>query len=102
MSTSTKKAIKDIQGDWVDLDILGTISTFVREHVLDQTFTNVGPTVDKKVFPPDGHKRIFFQYNVCVIPFHEFLFSFLGYQLSFNEFEVNVLNQLLIALHNYI
>lgn len=34
---------------------------------------------------------------VVVIPYHGFLFSLIGYRLPFNEFEVSVLNHLLIA-----
>lgn len=35
MSTLTKKYEKDTSGDWVDLDILGTVYAFVCEDVFD-------------------------------------------------------------------
>lgn len=37
------------------------------------------------------------QYGRCVIPFHEFIFSLVGYRIPFNEFEISVLNHLLIS-----
>lgn len=37
------------------------------------------------------------KYERCVIPIHECLFSLIGFHLSLNDFEVGVLNHLMIS-----
>lgn len=37
------------------------------------------------------------KHEACVIPFHECLFSYIGLQLPFNDFEVGVLNHMGIS-----
>lgn len=95
--TSTRKVNKDISGDWVDQDILRTVSAFVSEGVLDHTSIDVDPSSDLRVFPPYGDKRISSQYDGWVIPLHECLFYLFGFFLSFNVFEISVMNHLMIS-----
>lgn len=45
-STSTRKASKDILGDWADRDILRTIYAFVRDGILDQALIDEGLSSD--------------------------------------------------------
>lgn len=46
---------------------------------------------------PNKDKRTCSEYDVCVIPFYDCLFYILRFHLSFNDFEVGVLNHLLIT-----
>lgn len=46
MLIPTKKAGKDISGDWVHYNILGSTFSFARECVFDQTMTNVDPATN--------------------------------------------------------
>lgn len=39
---------------WVDQETLDIISTFIGEGGLDHIFTEVGPSSDLEVFPPEG------------------------------------------------
>lgn len=49
------------------------------------------------VLTPDKDKRICSEYDRCVTPFCDCLFSILDFHLSFNDFEISVLNHLMIA-----
>lgn len=94
VSTLTKKVEKYISDDWMDPDIPENVFVFVREHVFDQTSTSLDPLTYWIIIPLDGDKRVYSQYDECVILFHECLFSLIGYRLPFNEFEVkNNLNK---------
>lgn len=50
-----------------------------------------------EAFSLEGNKRIYNNYDGCVIPLHECLFSLIDFRLPFYEFEVGVLNHLEIA-----
>lgn len=56
-----------------------------------------GRSDDFWVFPLYKDQRIHRQYCGSVIPFQECMFFLTGYCLPFNEFEVGVLNHLLIT-----
>lgn len=49
------------------------------------------------VFVHEEENRVCSKYDMCVIPLHECMFSLIGLCLSFNNFEVRVLNLLLIS-----
>lgn len=72
---STKKDVKGISGNWVNSEILETISLFVYEYSFDKVVNDMGPTADWGVFPLDKDKRICNQYNGCTISLHELMFS---------------------------
>lgn len=97
-STLTRKMSRDILGDWVDREISRIISSFIHKGVLDKASIDVGPSSDWGMFLLDGDKRICSQYNACDIPFHEGLFSLTSFYLSFNEYDISVMNNLMIPL----
>lgn len=68
---STKKAGKDISGDWVDPKILGINFAFVRKNTFGRSFRDVGSVTDWGVFPLSENERICSQYDGCVVPFQE-------------------------------
>lgn len=94
MSNSTKKGDKDILRDKVNPNILRIVFAFVCEDVFDQVVTGVGLATNWGMFPPIKGKRIYSQYDECAIHFHECIFSLIGYRLTFNDFEVIILNHL--------
>lgn len=71
ISNSTKKVNKDISWDWVNLEVLKNIFAFVYEDVFDQVVTDVGPVDNLGLFPLDEDKRMYSQYEGCIIHFHE-------------------------------
>lgn len=96
--TLTKKANKDISGDWVNSKILEIAFTFVHGDVFDQAVIDMGLVDDFGVSPRDEDKIIRNQYDGCVISFDECMFSFIVHCFPFNEFEIGILNHLLITL----
>lgn len=79
---STKKDGNDISRNSENPETVGITFTFVCGRVFS--------------FPCEN-ETIYNPYSGCDIPFQESLFSIIGYQLPFNDFEVCVLNPLLIT-----
>lgn len=82
---------------WVDQETLETTSTFFFEGGLNRASTEVRPSSIIEVLVPEKEKRVCSKYDMCAIPLHECLFSFIGFCPPFDNFEVGVLNQLLIT-----
>lgn len=93
----TRKAKKDISSYLVDRETLETDSSFPCEGGLDYALIDVGPSSHYRVFPPNGDKRICSDYDICIIPFHEYLFSLMGFCLPFTNFNISVMNHLMIS-----
>lgn len=93
----TRKAKKDISTDWMDRETLENVSAFTRGGGLDYALSDAWSLSDWGVFSEEGYKRISYEYDECVIPFHDFLFSLKGFCLAFNDFEINVMNHLMTA-----
>lgn len=87
---------KDNSSNWVAQETLKSVSAFAHKGDLDYAFTDVNPSTEWKVFPPDGEKRICIEYDGCITPFHEYLFSLMGFHLPFNDFKISVMNHLMI------
>lgn len=80
------------------MEILEVTSVFSRGDAFAQADTNVDPPEYWGcIFTPNKEQRIYGQYGGCAIPFHECMFSLIGHHIPFNEFEMGVLNHLLIA-----
>lgn len=76
--------------------MLDVVSVLAGKGILDQAFIEVGPPSDLGVFSFEGEKNACSKYEGCVIPFHECLFSLIGFLLPFIDFEVGILNRLVI------
>lgn len=79
---------------WVDQETLNNISYLVGDSGICNAFIEVDPFLDWSVLPSKWDKRISSKYNGCVALIQECLFSFIGYGLLFNDFEVDVLNHM--------
>lgn len=72
-------------------------STNVYEINLDCSSIEVGPSSESGMHVLDEDKRECREYEACVIPLQNFLFSFIRRNLPFSDFEIGIFNHLLIA-----
>lgn len=82
--------------------MLDIIYVFVGKGGMEHAFTYVASLSYQGVFPLEGDKRVWSKYEVCAIPLHELLFSFIVLCLPFDEFVVDVLDHLGISPCNFI
>lgn len=80
----------------MDQKTLEIVSAIAYDDGLDCALTNIRSSFDRGLFPPDGDKSICNEYDGCIIPFHECLFSLIGFCLPFYDFEINVMTHLMI------
>lgn len=71
---------------------MGIPSIFNNAQCLGGAYLDVGPSSDWFISHVIVDKRVCNSFDGCSISFYEFLFSRLGLSLSFNDFEVEVLN----------
>lgn len=81
----------------VDQEMLDIVSAFASVDGLDHVFTEVRSSSYQGVLPPDEDKRISNKYDGCVIHFHECIFFFIDFKLTFNDFEVGSSSHLVIS-----
>lgn len=74
-----------------------TTSFFPRVGVLDDAFTEVGPSSYLGVFSLTKDERICRKYRDCAIPFYEYAFSVIGFHLCLIVFEIEVLKNLVMS-----
>lgn len=77
-------------------ETLDIIYAFISEDYLDQDFIEVGSSTYQGVIPPEGNDIIYNTYDGCIVHLHECLFSLICVYLPFNDFEMGVLNHLVI------
>lgn len=77
-----------------DMDIIPAI---VGECDMYHAFIKMDSSSNWGVLPPEGDRKICIKYDGCVILLHEYMFSFIGFRLPFNDFEVGILNHSIIS-----
>lgn len=58
---------------------------------------DVGSSKDWGVLPPYEDQKVCGEYGECDNLFHECMFFVIGYRLPLNEFEIKLINHLLIS-----
>lgn len=86
------KATRDNSIVWIDQEMLDIVSTFINEDGVYHALMRWVPPQIGRCFPK-GIKRICNKYDGCVILW----ISLIGFRIPFNEFEVDVINLLVIS-----
>lgn len=86
---------------FVDQKTLDVVFVFTYKGGLDLTFIEVVPLRTRELFPLKETKGCVSNMRGCIILLHECLFYLIDFCLSFNDFQVSVLNHHVIALHNF-
>lgn len=98
VSTISQKSKEEVCVSRADPTYSLVVSIFSRKGSLDGPFLIVGPSLDWGVLTPGEIERIYSEYDDCVIPFYQCIFSNLSLLLLFNGFEMEFLKHFMVAL----
>lgn len=93
LQSKCRNVIWDNSSIWIDWEVLGTAFVFAVYTLPSWTWEFLKIMGDF----PEENKRIWNEYDRCVIPLLKCLLCLIYFCLPFNDFEINVLNHLLIV-----
>lgn len=81
-----QKVERDILANWMDGETFEIVSAFPRKGGMYHAFNETRPSYDWGLFQLYGDKWLCSEYDICVVPSHKCLFSFMGFLLPFKNF----------------